>query len=400
VIEQIMIFAIGVLVAALMALLILPGLSRRAERLARRRVEARLPTSMAQIAAERDQLRAELAIEARKVELRAEAVAGQKAQHLIEIGRRDVEIGSLQFELAARSKALSELEHAHAALTVSNNETKAVLERTSAELATTSAHLATRDSELATLRDQHRHLNEVAEERRLSIAGLQTTVEGLRVRISDLERSTAETGVQLGNVRATLSERETQVSVLQHRLATLQHEKDERDKLIEQLRRDLAGATDNAELAATSNGALELRLAQAEAHARKGDADLQDATRKLHDLRDELATALETLRTDRAAAEGALETARAERRALEHELDTLRRNVPAPAEAPPRPPAAERTPKGGPGKGSGLQRERRPMRLATSGDPALETLAPPPASDPDTSESETEHGKVSVASGS
>ena len=40
-IEAAMLFGVGFLVAALLALLVLPALSRRAERLARRRVEAR-----------------------------------------------------------------------------------------------------------------------------------------------------------------------------------------------------------------------------------------------------------------------------------------------------------------------------------------------------------------------
>lgn len=407
-----MIFAIGFLAAALMALLILPGLSRRAERLARRRVEARLPTSMAQIAAERDQLRAELAVEARKVELRAEALAGQKAQVMVEIGRRDVEIASLQSELATRSRTLADLEHEHAALIVAHTETRAVLERTTSDLASTAASLAERDGELAALRGQHRQLTETAEERRLSIAGLETTSEGLRIRIADLERATAETTVLLGDSRTALAERETQVSVLQHKLATLQHEKDERDKLIEHLRRDLAAITQTAEAAATANGDLEIRLAAAEARAQKADVDVQDAGRKLHDLRDELATALESLRSDRAAAEGALETARAERRTLEHELETARREA-ARRQAEPEPsPGRERGSAGsakGPAKGpaktaasaTSASRERRPVRLATSAEPgAVDPIAAAGPSESGLPVSEDEHGKVSVASAS
>ena len=82
-----MVFAIGFLTAALLALLILPGLSRRAERLARRRVEARLPTSVSQIAAERDLLRAELAVQARRVEMKAEGLAKEHAANMLELGQ-------------------------------------------------------------------------------------------------------------------------------------------------------------------------------------------------------------------------------------------------------------------------------------------------------------------------
>jgi hypothetical protein len=61
-IEAAMVFAIGFLTASLIALLTVPALSRRAERLARRRIEAQFPTSFAEIAAERDHLRAQMAV--------------------------------------------------------------------------------------------------------------------------------------------------------------------------------------------------------------------------------------------------------------------------------------------------------------------------------------------------
>ena len=57
-----MIFALGFLAASLCGLLLLPALNARAARLERRRAEARLPLSPAEIAAERDFLRAQFAL--------------------------------------------------------------------------------------------------------------------------------------------------------------------------------------------------------------------------------------------------------------------------------------------------------------------------------------------------
>src|SRR6478752_6222249 len=104
-----MVFALGFLTAALLALLVLPALSRRAERLARRRVEARLPMSMAEIAAERDHLRAEIAVEARRIELKAEAAAKVRADDMAELGRRAVLIADLQGDVVSRSHAIAGL---------------------------------------------------------------------------------------------------------------------------------------------------------------------------------------------------------------------------------------------------------------------------------------------------
>ena len=70
-----MIFALGFFVAGLLALLFLPAVQRRAARLAARRLEMQLPLSMDEIVAERDQLRAEFAVERRRIEQKLEAAA-------------------------------------------------------------------------------------------------------------------------------------------------------------------------------------------------------------------------------------------------------------------------------------------------------------------------------------
>ncbi len=70
-----MIFGLGFLLASLCALIALPTVNARATRLARRRIEATLPVSTAEVAAERDHLRAEFAVAQRRLERRVEAEA-------------------------------------------------------------------------------------------------------------------------------------------------------------------------------------------------------------------------------------------------------------------------------------------------------------------------------------
>ncbi len=92
-----MLFALGFLSAALLALAAVPALSRRADRLARKRAEAVFPLSLAEIAADRDHLRAELAVRMRSVEQEAERGFAAKAGAMQDIGRRDiVDIGMEQ----------------------------------------------------------------------------------------------------------------------------------------------------------------------------------------------------------------------------------------------------------------------------------------------------------------
>src|ERR1700744_3800620 len=103
-----MIFALGFLVAGLLTLMFLPAFWRRAVRLSRRRLEMQMPLSMAEIVAERDQLRAEFASERRRIEQGSEAVLADRAHDMGELGRRARLIAALDSELAENKKKVHE----------------------------------------------------------------------------------------------------------------------------------------------------------------------------------------------------------------------------------------------------------------------------------------------------
>src|SRR5258708_40332938 len=67
-VEPIMYLAIGFLVSMLFGLMIVPLVHNRAVRLTTRRLEAATPLSMAGVQADKDQLRAEFAMSARRPE--------------------------------------------------------------------------------------------------------------------------------------------------------------------------------------------------------------------------------------------------------------------------------------------------------------------------------------------
>lgn len=102
-----MIFALGFLVASLGALLFLPTLNARASRLARRRVEASLPLSPREIAAERDHLRAAFAVEQRRMERKVEATLAGRHADLAAIGARTMEAAALARDVKARDALIA-----------------------------------------------------------------------------------------------------------------------------------------------------------------------------------------------------------------------------------------------------------------------------------------------------
>ncbi len=108
--------ALGFLLASLLALLVTRPLWNRAVRLTTRRIEATMPMSLADIEAEKDQLRAEFAIELRRVEVALEKAKDKAARELVEANKRRVEISVIKTEFEAVKGRLQEKENANRVL--------------------------------------------------------------------------------------------------------------------------------------------------------------------------------------------------------------------------------------------------------------------------------------------
>ena len=105
-----MIFALGFLAASLCGLLLLPPLNARAARLARRRAEARLPLSPAEIAAERDFLRAQFAVQQRRLERKAETAEAKRQTEMAALGAGTMRVAALTRDVAARDSEIAQVQ--------------------------------------------------------------------------------------------------------------------------------------------------------------------------------------------------------------------------------------------------------------------------------------------------
>ena len=109
-IEPIMYLAIGSLVSMLCGLMIVPLVQNRAVRLTTRRLEAATPLSMAEIQADKDQLRAEFAMSARRLEMSVQQLKNKTTSQLAELGKKTDAINRMKIELGEKNATIFALE--------------------------------------------------------------------------------------------------------------------------------------------------------------------------------------------------------------------------------------------------------------------------------------------------
>ena len=189
-IEPIMYLAIGFLVSMLFGLMIVPLVHNRAVRLTTRRLEAATPLSMAEIQADKDQLRAEFAMSARRLEMSVDQLKNKTTSQLAELGKKSdainrmkIELGEKNatiFSLEAREKAVKEqlraTEEEFAAKTEALRAAEQALTDKQAELAKINHELSdrsmmadSRQAELVAVRDPDRGTEDPRRRRRKGI---------------------------------------------------------------------------------------------------------------------------------------------------------------------------------------------------------------------------------------
>jgi DNA repair exonuclease SbcCD ATPase subunit len=112
-IENMMYFALGLLVAGLVALIIMPAVWKRAVRLTKRRIEAATPITLSEFRADKDQLRAEFALTTRRLEMNVENLRKRLADQLSDANQKRADLGILQAERAQHDAVVKDLETRH-----------------------------------------------------------------------------------------------------------------------------------------------------------------------------------------------------------------------------------------------------------------------------------------------
>jgi chromosome segregation ATPase len=187
VIQSLLFFGFGFLCAVLVVLLVAPAFWRRAVRLTERRIRATVPLTMNEIQAEKDGLRAEFAMSARRLEMKVKSLQDRVASQMIEIERGRDELrqladerDSLKVESGALDKKSGGLE---AALKAAGEEVEAL----SAKFAAISAQLTDKDAEISRLDLAATDASLEVSNRQIELAAREAEVAKLQDDIAELK---------------------------------------------------------------------------------------------------------------------------------------------------------------------------------------------------------------------
>ena len=333
-IEPIMFFGIGFLAAALIGLVIVPLVHGRAVRLTMRRLEAATPLSMAEIQADKDQLRAEFAMSTRRLEMSVDQLKTKTTSQLAELGKKADAINRLKIELGEKTATIFALEAREKALRDQLRATEEELTIKTGALRAAEKSLAARQEELAQLTTEFNQQSVMTSGQRIEIVALKTQVDNLTDQIADLQKDVTATQGRFDKERVDaeaatklLADERGKVENLANRIA--------------QLEQQLAQQTAEAEALSRRVAELDARIADQgkllEERERERDQlrlEVKAARRIEADLRGEVASldqrhgaATDTLLTEKAQLDSQLERAREDRAKLQRELAAMKREA-------------------------------------------------------------------------
>ena len=333
-IEPIMFIGIGFLVAGLLVIGVIPLVHARAVRLTLKRIEAVTPMSMAEIQADKDQLRAEFAMSTRRLEMSVEQIKAKTATHLAEIGKKSEAVGRLKLELGEKTATLFELEAREQQLAEDLATAEEELAGRGTSLQEIERALAVSRSETAIATTNLNQAATTVDNQRVELMALRAQVEVFKGQVESYEKETQDLNLQVKVKKAavdstyeelveergkgeTLHNRiieleralmlqNTETELLNHRLHELSSKREELDR----------------DLYERDNVTIQLRgsvqeLQKTETSLRAELADLENRRRVTTD----------TLRAEKMIVENLLRQAQDEKSAFLREIEKLKRDA-------------------------------------------------------------------------
>ncbi|MGA7808124.1 hypothetical protein [Bradyrhizobium sp.] len=333
-IEPIMYLAIGFLLSMLCGLMVVPLVHNRAVRLTTRRLEAATPLSMAEIQADKDQLRAEFAMSARRLEMSVEQLKNKTTSQLAELGKKTDAINRMKIELGEKNATIFALEAREKAVKEQLRATEEEFADKSEGLRAAEQALSEKQAELARINAELNDRTVMAESRQVELVAVHSQIDELKRRVGDAEKEFSATQTRLAQERGESETATRELTEARGRVENL-------SQRVTDLDRQLIIQVKEAEMLGNRVNDLESRLAtQGKLLAERDFENNQlrkageAAERMAKQLRDELdqsnggtSPALEKLKAEKAALEQQLRAARDERAKLQRDINAIQQQA-------------------------------------------------------------------------
>jgi chromosome segregation ATPase len=333
-IEPIMYLAIGFLVSMLFGLMIVPLVHNRAVRLTTRRLEAATPLSMAEIQADKDQLRAEFAMSARRLEMSVDQLKNKTTSQLAELGKKSDAINRMKLELGEKNATIFALEAREKAIKEQLRATEEEFGTKTVSVRSAEQALADKQNDLAKLSAQLSDRSMMAESRQVELVAMRAQVDALKSRVGDAEKEFSATQGRLEQERSEAEKASRELTEARSRVENLSQRVTDLDRqLIVQVKEAemLGNRVNDLESRLTTQGKL---LAERDFENNQLRQASEAAERTAKELRGEIAAlsvgkspALEKVRTEKAAVEEQLRIARDERAKLQRDINAIQQQA-------------------------------------------------------------------------
>jgi chromosome segregation ATPase len=333
-VEPIMYLAIGFLISMLFGLMIVPLVHNRAVRLTTRRLEAATPLSMAEIQADKDQLRAEFAMSARRLEMSVDQLKNKTTSQLAELGKKSDAINRMKLELGEKNATIFSLEAREKAVKEQLRATEEEFTAKTEALRQAEQALTDKQSELAKINHELSDRSLMAESRQVELVAVRAQIDALKGRVDDAEKEFVTTQARLEQQRGESDTATRDLSEARSRVENL-------SQRVTDLDRQLIIQVKEAEMLGNRVNDLEARLATQGKLLAERDYEnnqlrqLNEAAEKTtQDLRAEIAAVsggkapmIEKLRSEKAAVEEQLGIARDERAKLQRDINAIQQQA-------------------------------------------------------------------------
>ncbi len=191
-IQSVLLFSLGFLSAAFIALMVAPAIWGRAVALTRKRIEASVPLTMHEIEANKDQLRAEFAVASRRLEMRVNALREKTSLQMAEISKAREDAVRLTGERDELRSVVAAIERRTDELATDTSRKREEFEELQAAQNEARKQLEKRNHELERLALRLQDSSEIADSRKIELIARETEISSIADKLSDYKREQKE----------------------------------------------------------------------------------------------------------------------------------------------------------------------------------------------------------------